>query len=334
MSLGQFSLLAVVAIVATLGVGTGRCADSPAGTVQADPPSPQILATGGGNANKTFAPILMADMFVYADGSMPLSAMPDADLDVERPIQTDAQGNLLTDPANPLQYLWDRTWQASLNNLPTHPRYVNNDDFEGALRYDQTKGPHKFGRIKTGSFADTLIFSGHKNDLRYGTSRGRAEMGWISDDLSIPNGVEFWFAMHSYFAVPEPQATAGQLVVFQLFPNPYTAGLYPMVTLTLDTTADVLRMNLRYCTESPSLQGVNIEEVDPAFPEQYTGIVNQWNDIVFKGRLGWDVNQHDPYLQVYINDTQILDYTGLVGYRGPGQNGIAVSTAIKFGLYP
>lgn len=262
-----------------------------------------------GNADKTFGEIALADMFVYADGATPFAATPEMTLEVEQPVTPSV---------------------SKLSQIFSHQQYFADSTVEGLLRVNQALGqPYKFARFKTGEWANTLLFSAHKEDI---SNRGRAECTWQGPPVTMPIGVTFWMALRVNFDFDPPDV--GQLAFMQLFPGYFSgSGLYPMWTMELDTTNKRLACKYSWSDQPDTLQE-DITREDVYLPGYSNDLFGQWNDFVVKHRVHWDENEA-PFTQIWLNGTLILERYEPYGYPGPaGLTGKSTDPFLRTGIYP
>lgn len=263
-----------------------------------------------GNANKAFGEITLADMFVYLDGSTPIASHPETTVEIE-------------------------TTSYKFSTIATNPQYINTADFEGTTRIDTTVGGYKFGRHKTGTFKDWFIFSAMKHDQ---SNRGRAEVKWAGDTVAVPFGVEFWFGERFYFDFMPDENMVGQLLVHQLFAGWAGSGLFPLFTITLNTSDERLEIGWRWSDKANTVAAdMNTEvRIVPAYstPAAFRTLFQRPVNLVIKHKLHWDASQ-GPYTQVWIDGVLVMERFGPVGYRGPsGLTGKTVQPFPQTGIYP
>ncbi|RVT48392.1 hypothetical protein [Rubrivivax albus] len=261
-----------------------------------------------GNADKTFGEISLADMFVYVDGATPFASTPELTMEVEQPVTPSI---------------------SKLSAISAHPNYSSDSTFEGLLRQNPALGGPKFGRYKTGTWANTLIFSAHKEDI---SNRGRCEITWQGPPVTMPLGVTFWMAERVYLDFPPPDV--GQLVIMQLFPGYFAgSGLFPMWTLELDTTNKRL-----YCkfsqSDQPDTVQADIVRNDVYMPGYSDDLFQGWHDIVVQHRVHWDATE-GPFTRIWLDGVQILEHAQAYGYPGPaGLTGKSTDPFLRCGIYP
>lgn len=268
-----------------------------------------ITYTGpDGNANKTFGDIALEDMFVYLDGATPFSQLPEMTIEVEQPVTPSV---------------------SKISIITTHQQYSSDANAEGLLRMNPALGnAYKFGRFKTGPFANAVLFSGHKDDI---SNRGRAECTWQGPAVTLPLGVDFWMAGRLYLDFPPPDV--GQLVIMQLFPGYSGTGMFPMWTFELDTTNKRFIAKYGWTDEPDSIQS-DIVRTDVEMPGYGPGLFQRWFDLIVKHRIHWDAAQ-SPRTEIWLDGVKILDRAEPYGYRGPsGQNGKSLDPFARCGIYP
>ena len=306
---------------------------------------------GDGTADRTFGNILRSDMFLYIDGAATIASHPKFSVEIEAPMVTGdidpATGLVGMGPAywtnTPVlqpngggKYHWDTAWLRNSLNLEVHPLYTNTVDWEGVGRWNPevgVAGDHKFGRVKTGTFANSFLFSAFKPDQNYGTPRGRSMLMWHGGSASPVHGVEFWHAMRWYFDIDEPTVTVGNLLFWQIFAQPWRAGMFPPMHLTLDTQNNTLRTQHAYSTVSPSIEGVNTISANTNLSlADYPTLLKRWVDVCVKIRCGTDVALEQPYVRYYIDDTLVHSLDDVpIGYMPLLKN---ANTGIVYDLAP
>jgi hypothetical protein len=261
-----------------------------------------------GNADKTFGELALADMFVYVDGATPLASTPEVTLEMEQPVTPSV---------------------SKLSQITSHQNYTSTSEFEGVLRQNPALGGPKFGRYKTGTWANTLLFSAHKSDI---SNRGRCEATWQGPPVTMPLGVDFWMAKRVYLDFPEP--SVGQLVLMQLFPGYFSgSGLFPPWTFEIDTTNKRLYCKFSWAA-APNTVQADITRNDVFFSGYGPGLFQAWNDIVVQHRVHWDAAEN-PFTRVWLNGTQVLDHAQPYGYQGPsGVTGKDTDPFLRCGIYP
>lgn len=261
-----------------------------------------------GNADKTFGEINLADMFVYIDGATAFADTPEVTMEVEQPVTPSI---------------------SKLSAITAHPNYSSDSTFEGLLRQNPALGGPKFGRYKTGTWANTLIFSAHKEDI---SNRGRAEVTWQGPPVTMPLGVEFWMAGRFYLDFDEPDV--GQLVLMQLFPGYFSgSGLYPPWTFEIDTTNKRLYCKFSWAAEADTLQE-DITRNDVYFSGYSSSMYGRWLDIVVQHKVHWD-EAEGPFTRIWLDGTQVLDHAQPYGYQGPsGITGKDTDPFLRCGIYP
>jgi hypothetical protein len=268
---------------------------------------PTIFTGPDGNANKTFGDILPEDMFVYLDGATAFADHPEISLEVEQ-------------PASPTV--------TKLSTIATHTKYVSDANVEGLEKVNPAYGTYKFARMKTGAFANSVLFSAHKSDI---SNRGRSEITWQGAPVTLPYGVKLWTAFRVYFDFDPPDV--GQLIFHQLYPGYSGTGMFPPFVLKLDTTNKAFKCEFRWAPEENTLpEHMVLEELD--MPGYSSAIFGTWLDFVIEQNLNWDESQN-PYTRVYVGGILALERLGPVGYRGPsGQNGKSLAPFTRCGIYP
>lgn len=260
-----------------------------------------------GNANKTFGVIDSDDMFVYLDGATAFTDHPETTIEVEQ-------------PASPTI--------TKLSAIASHVQYVTNTDVEALTRVDDSLGPYKLARMKTGAFANSVLFSAHKSDI---SNRGRSEATWQGPSVSLPYGVDLWTAMRVYFDFDPPDV--GQLVFHQLYPGYSGSGLFPPFVLKLDTTNKHIVCEFRWSDQENTLPE-DMQLIEQVVPGYGDALFRRWVDIVMLQSINWDESA-SPFTRIWIDGAQVFERFGPFGYRGPsGQTGKTTAPFTRCGIYP
>lgn len=182
----------------------------------------------------------------------------------------------------------------------------------GSLRFGKAPDPDDPSR-------SVLVFRAHMNDaLSWGAPRTELSFGQAS---RLPVGQDFWYGFGLRTPGWNVRATDEQLLT-QWHQGNGTIPLGPFMALLVkgnNFKLDV-KFNLKY---PPSIATTNTTTV-------WTGSgmpVDKWTYFVFKAKISPDLKD-DPYLQVWKDGVQIVDYHGPFGYNYPD-----VKPYVKLGHY-
>lgn len=256
-----------------------------------------------GNADETFGVITLGDMYVAINAAREIGDQPSFSIILEP--QVSKKNTTADDLAS----------------------WVSTADYEGNERLAASPGGLKFGRttLAPASVArPAFIMSAYKTDQ---SNRNRCEVLWKG--LPLPRDEVVWVAMELRYdwLIDSGQHT----VITQWYHEASGSQLNPAMALTV--YSDRIAFNVWTSAVEGVLQADQIQSVYNSYGLNDT-LRGEWFDLVFRARVSWDASV-SPFVEVYVNGTQVFNHVGPVGYRGPtGIGGLTTAESVRVGAYP
>lgn len=271
-----------------------------------------IETSPDGSYDRAIFPVTLGDIFVAFDGKRAIT---------DHPQFTVIQETGTTKGSN-----------KSTNIDVLNPNWTSNADFEGTVRQAPVPGGLKFARttLAPGSIDyPAFLFSSYPTDQ---SNRSRSELGWRSPATTIPYDTVIWIAAKIWY---DFDIGPGQehVTIAQVYHGGVNSGLNPFFSLSLYSNR--LSVSVRW---SDKVGMVKADQVNTNFsmfdaPAQVRG---RWFDFVVKANFNWDPAAPRPaFVQAWIDNDQVINFTGPIGYRGPaGPDLIPLAPEMRFGNYP
>ncbi len=301
-----------------------------------DADSADVPGLPDGNADETFGVITQNDMHVALNGKRAFTAHPALNL----------SGEVLYDANHPGGF--SEYKNTAMPNLKVTAGGASawlpwNGEHEGLPRVNPHKSGMKIARtarapaslafpaFQFSSYSDSAVVDalGRIGDTG---SRGRAEAGWRNNaDVYLPRNVPVWLAGSYYmdFDIVEGR----QHVTFIQFHHDCNGGgLNPPFSASVYATK--MSISFRHSVVENMVQADQIN-VNYELPGQYSAVRGRWFDFVMHARVSWDP-AHSGFAKVYIDDKQVVDYRGPIGYKGPTATGTRRTPveSVRTGAYP
>lgn len=289
-----------------------------------------------GNADEAFGVITQGDMLVALNGKRAITAHPAVTVQGEHLYDTNHPGGFSSYKNTVLPNLTVSAGGAS-------PWVAWNGSYEGLPRINPHKGGLKFGRtalapasvafpaFQFSSYSDSAVVDalGRIGDTG---SRGRSEAGWMNNaSVYLPRNVPIWVA-GSYFMDFDIVEGLQHVTFVQFHHDCNGAKLNPPFAASVYATK--MHIGFRHSSVENMVMADQVN-ISYELPDGYTAVRGRWFDFVMRARVSWDPGQ-PGFAKIFIDDKQVVDYVGPIGYKGPAAAGVRRVTkeAIRTGAYP